>query len=167
MRQSEQFNSETSTQISLLEVHRTPALLMQKLDNLIEQHFMEQRSAEFYSSALAYITRTLNEITHCERGKTTFMMIQDRIFKEAQSLLETTPMSIKAMSFILGFEDPSYFGKFFKKMSGKPPKAYRLQALKMAEPPLTPPLKGGETRDQSPFELRGIPTGGGDINLMQ
>jgi AraC-like DNA-binding protein len=135
-------------------VYRTAALLMQKLDNLIEQYFMDHRSPDFYSSALAYLTRTLNEITHAERGKTIFMMIQDRVFKESKYLLLTTEMSVKATSFVLGFEDPSYFSRFFKKMSGMPPREFRKIEKYGYNHPLTPPLKGGEKLSQSPPESR-------------
>jgi len=50
------------------------------------KHFREEKSPDFYSNSLAHITRTLNNITHQERAKTVFMIIQDRILTEAQSV---------------------------------------------------------------------------------
>ncbi|WP_316812559.1 AraC family transcriptional regulator [Pedobacter heparinus] len=106
----------------------SPVMLMEQLDALINEHFREEKSPDFYSSALAHITRTLNNITHQERGKTVFAMVQDRVLAEAQYLLRTTRMHIRILAFILGFEDPGYFSRFFKRMTGMTPKQYRINS---------------------------------------
>jgi|GEM_PF-2965313 len=46
----------------------SPVMLMQQLDVLIDQHFREEKSVDFYSSSLNYITRTLDYITRAQRG---------------------------------------------------------------------------------------------------
>jgi AraC family transcriptional activator of pobA len=100
-------------------------MLMQQLDALIDRHFREEKSADFYSNSLNYISRTLNNIAHAERGKTVFRMVQDRVLAEAQFLLRTTGMPVQTLAYILGFEDPAYFSRFFKRMTGMTPKQYR------------------------------------------
>ena len=109
-------------------IYISPEMLMDKLDALIDVHFKEERSPDLYSVSMAFITKTLNAITKAQRGKTVFVLIQDRILKEAKHLLLTTNMPVKTMSFILGFEDPAYFSRFFKRMSGMAPKAYRINS---------------------------------------
>lgn len=103
----------------------SPEMLLAKLDALIDVHFSEEKSTEFYCSRLSYLERTLNNLVKAERGKTVFMLIQERILKEAKHLLLTTAMPVKTMAFILGFEDPAYFSRFFKRLSGMSPKQYR------------------------------------------
>lgn len=118
-----------------LGLHRSPALVVQQLEELIEEHFIEHRSPDFYSGKLAYLTTTLNGITNAERGKTVFMMIQDRIFEEAKHLLITTDVTVKALAYILNFEDCSYFGRFFKRKSGKTPRTFqKLERAKLTTP---------------------------------
>ncbi len=41
--------------------------------------------------------------------------------------LQHTALSIKEIGFSLGFEDPSYFVKFFKRMTGSMPGEFREQ----------------------------------------
>ena len=48
---------------------------------------------------------------------------------EAQRLLTHTSQSIKEIGFQLGFEDPSYFVRFFRKHTGQTPVAFREQLL--------------------------------------
>ena len=41
-------------------------------------------------------------------------------------------MTIKEVSELLGFADPAYFTRFFKRQMGMSPKDFRLQALHLA-----------------------------------
>lgn len=58
-----------------------------------------------------HLNKALKEVT----GKTTSKLIGDRIAREARALLKHTNWTIAEIAFTLGFEDPSYFIKFFKK----------------------------------------------------
>ena len=44
---------------------------------------------------------------------------------KAQRMLENTNLKINQIAPMLGFEDPYYFSKFFTKMTGLSPRAYR------------------------------------------
>lgn len=68
-----------------------------------------------------HLNRVLKEAT----GKTTSKIISERIAQEARTLLKHTNWNIAEISWCLGFEDPSYFIKFFKKESYKTPGTYR------------------------------------------
>jgi len=100
-------------------------LLLEKLDELIDLHFREQKDPGFYCSELAYTVRGLNEVTKLFRGRTVFRLIQERLLVEAKLLLSRSRMSAKLISYELGFEDPSYFGRFFRRMTGISPRQYR------------------------------------------
>lgn len=47
----------------------------------------------------------------------------------ASQLLDTTPLSVKAVATALGYEDPLYFSRVFRSVNKVSPKAYR-QMLK-------------------------------------
>jgi AraC-like DNA-binding protein len=68
-----------------------------------------------------YLNRAVKTIT----GKTTTEIIADRIIVEAKALLQKTTMPIGDISSALGFESPTYFNNFFKRMTGHPPTAFR------------------------------------------
>jgi len=54
-------------------------------------------------------------------------MVKAKMLK-ARELLATTDQSVKAIAMTLGYEDPHYFSKVFRKTSGQTPSAFRAAA---------------------------------------
>lgn len=83
------------------------------------------KSPKQYANHLAihvnYLNRSVKEIT----GKATSQIIAQRLTTEAKDLLRQTTWSVAEIAYSLGFDQPSYFSKFFKKITGKTPKHYR------------------------------------------
>lgn len=96
-----------------------------KVKQLIEKHYNKQRDAEFYSRQLNITVRKLNEIIRTVEGKSVYQLLQDRLLIESRSLLSASRLSVKEIAFTLGFEDPAYFCRFFKKKTGITPHSYR------------------------------------------
>ena len=67
----------------------------------------------------------LNEITKSAVGKTASELINDHIILEAKRYLLATPNQIKDIADMLGYEDVSYFIRFFKKHTGHSPESFR------------------------------------------
>lgn len=86
---------------------------------------LQLRSAQDYASNLSihvnHLNRSLKDVT----GKSTSTLINERIISEAKALLQHTKWNISEIAFALGFEYPTYFNNFFKKLTGTNPKAYR------------------------------------------
>lgn len=86
---------------------------------------LRMRSAKDYANNLNvhvnHLNRALKEMT----GKPTSVLINERIIQEAKALLQHTHWNISEVAFALGFEYPTYFNNFFKKMTGINPKAFR------------------------------------------
>lgn len=84
------------------------------------------KSAKDYAENLHihinHLNRSLKETT----GKSTSVHINERIIKEAKALLQHTNWNISEIAFALGFEYPTYFNNFFKKMTGINPKSFRI-----------------------------------------
>jgi len=86
---------------------------------------LQLRAAQDYANSLSvhvnHLNRSLKEVT----GKSTSTLINERILSEAKALLQHTKWNISEVAFALGFEYPTYFNNFFKKLTGTNPKAYR------------------------------------------
>lgn len=112
-------------EITLRRTYVSPELLMSRLRDLIEQNYKEVRDIAFYSSILAYGERSLNNICKEYTGLTVFMLVQERLVLEAERLLAGTGLSTKLIAYELGFYDPAYFCRFFRKMRGMSPGQFR------------------------------------------
>lgn len=90
------------------------------------QNPLQLRTAQHYAQHLNvhvnYLNRAVKEVT----GKSTTSHITERIITEAKALLQHTDWSISEIAYALGFEYPTYFNNFFKKITGTNPTAFRL-----------------------------------------
>ncbi|MDQ6478076.1 helix-turn-helix domain-containing protein [Dyadobacter sp. LHD-138] len=68
-----------------------------------------------------HLNRSVKEVT----GKSTTAHISERIISEAKALLRHTDWSIADIGYALGFEYPTYFNNYFKRMTGTVPKSVR------------------------------------------
>lgn len=103
-----------------------------KFHQLIESYYKEN---EFLANGLptvAYMAEKLNvsprylsDLLRQETGKTAIELIHIHLVKEAKNLLTEGKMNISEISFSLGFENPNYFARLFKKEVGVPPNIYR------------------------------------------
>lgn len=91
----------------------------------LENEFQKHHTVQAYAAILGISTKSLTSAVLEFNGTTPLTMINDRITLEAKRLLRFSTMIVKEIAFTLGFEDPSYFIKFFKKHTGKLPKEYR------------------------------------------
>ncbi|WP_042480050.1 helix-turn-helix domain-containing protein [Solitalea canadensis] len=98
-----------------------------KLQNLIELNFTREHLAPFYASSLNLTPKRLNEICKKIVGKTVTSLLAERINLEAKRLTGYSNQTIKEIAFQLGFDDPSYFSRFFKKKNGHTPEEFRSQ----------------------------------------
>jgi AraC family transcriptional regulator, transcriptional activator of pobA len=61
-------------------------------------------------------------------GATPLSLVHERLIEEACQRLEQTELSIEQIGYSLGFRDPGYFNRFFKRRRGLAPGAYRKTA---------------------------------------
>ena len=86
---------------------------------------LQLRTAQDYASNLSVHVNHLNRSLKETTGKSTSTLINERILREAKALLQHTNWNISEIAFALGFEYPTYFNNFFKKMTGITPRSYR------------------------------------------
>lgn len=92
---------------------------------LLEQNFHRVHTVQEYSDMLGISTRALTKYVSQSTSHSPLQIINARIALEAKRQLQHSSLSIKEIGYHLGFEDPSYFVKFFKRMTGKMPKDFR------------------------------------------
>lgn len=92
---------------------------------LLDTHVSEHRHVSEYAKMLNLSTYQLNAITKATLGKTCSDLIKEQWVLEAKRYLLATPSQVKEIAYQLGFEDISYFIRFFKKQTGLTPEAFR------------------------------------------
>lgn len=83
------------------------------------------RSAKAFAQQLNVHVNHLNRAVRLVTGKTTTELIFERLIAEAKALLQHTNWNIAEISYCLGFEEPSHFNHFFKKLTDATPTSFR------------------------------------------
>ena len=92
---------------------------------LLETHLAKHKQVGDYADMLSLSSYQLNAITKAGLGKTCSELINEHIILESKRYLLATSNQIKEIAYHLGYEDVSYFIRFFKKHTGYSPEAFR------------------------------------------
>jgi AraC family transcriptional activator of pobA len=107
------------------ETDTTPDVTIIKFKQLIEENFTKEKNVSPYADMLNMNPSCLNELTKRTTGITAGELIRNRVIDETKKLLYSSKMSGKEIAYELGFEDPAYFSRFFKKYTGTTLKEFR------------------------------------------
>lgn len=80
-----------------------------------------------FAAELHLSPRYLSDLLKQETGKTAMDLIQSFLISEAKNLLNGGEHSVAEIAYLLGFENPPYFSRYFKKETGISPKQFRKQ----------------------------------------
>lgn len=92
---------------------------------LVEDHYQEHWSIATYARELALTQQTLNRVCRAFAGKGALEIVQERMLLAARRHLIYTDASVEAIAYGLGFQDPAYFSRFFKRLAGMAPGQFR------------------------------------------
>lgn len=95
--------------------------------DLLENQFQHLKTVNNYASQMHITLKRLNKATSKIMGKTPKQLIDDRIILEAKRLLAHTNQSVKEIGFIVGFDEPTNFIKYFRKHYNATPLEFRDQ----------------------------------------
>ena len=84
------------------------------------------RTAQDYALRLSIHVNHLNRAVKEVTGRPTTAHIAERVVGEAKALLQHTDWSIADIAYGLGYDYPTYFNNFFKKMTGASPRSFRV-----------------------------------------
>ena len=105
--------------------------LLQRFQACLEQHFSSRELSIPYQKVTDYADQLhvhagyLGEVVKQTTGKSALHLIHERMLLEAQCRLRHTNLTISEIAYLLDFQSPSYFGRFFKKKLGVTPQQYR------------------------------------------
>jgi len=119
-----------STRLIKLDI-RQPELPTVKIDIirrfnvLVEEYFKEKHQVSDYAAMLNKSPKTLSNLFKMYSDKTALTFINDRIITEARRLLLFSDKTSEEITYILGYNGPGHFSKFFKKQVGISPTEFR------------------------------------------
>lgn len=96
-----------------------------RFKKLLDEHYREHWPISRYAQQLGITHTQLNRVCNELLHKPALEIINARITTEAERDLLYSSLAIKEIAFTLGFQDESYFTRFFKKQKGKSPSEFR------------------------------------------
>jgi AraC family transcriptional activator of pobA len=102
--------------------------LLRRFRLLIEAKYLRHWSVVRYARQLGASETSLNRLCRRLAGATAFELIQQRLALEARRRLAYVAGSVAAIGQELGFQDPAYFCRFFRRHNGVSPTAFRRRA---------------------------------------
>lgn len=94
---------------------------------LVEWHYTHHHTVAEFAALLHISPKALNKRITRNTRTTPNDIIKNRIILEAKRLLAHTQLTIKEIGYKLGYEDTSYFIRFFTKQVTTPPQSFRLK----------------------------------------
>jgi AraC family transcriptional regulator, transcriptional activator of pobA len=98
---------------------------LEEFMELLDVHIANHKQVSHYAELLNLSAYQLNGITRATLGKKCTDIINEYIILESKRYLLATSNQVSQIGFHLGYEDVSYFIRFFKKHTGYSPEAFR------------------------------------------
>lgn len=96
-----------------------------KFKRLIDIHFKDQWQVNRYADELNVSTSTLNRMCQTCFGSSAKSIILTRVIVEAKRRLTYTQQPLDQIAYFLGYKDPAYFSRLFRKSENISPSEYR------------------------------------------
>jgi len=106
-----------------------PQQIKQQFLDLLYQRYSAWKKPSEYAAALSLSTAHLNDTLKLLTGRSTMSIIQAHCVREAERLLRFTDLSIKEISYRVGYPNPSHFIAIFNTHKGITPLQYRVQGM--------------------------------------
>ena len=99
--------------------------LMHSLLELIERHYTSQHDVDFYAAKLSLGKKRLNVLSVDVFGQTVKQLLTQRLILQAKRMISASGSTFKEIASELGFNDASYFSRFFRQHAGVTPEEFR------------------------------------------
>lgn len=97
-----------------------------KFITLLSNNFKRERTVGFYAEQMCVTPKYLSLLIKEFSGKSAAEWIDNYVITEAMTLLRYSTMSIQEVAYELSFSSQSFFGKYFKHLTGMSPSEYKL-----------------------------------------
>ncbi|MCA9951871.1 MAG: helix-turn-helix domain-containing protein [Anaerolineales bacterium] len=101
---------------------------------LVEQHISTVHNLHDYAQWLDVTVGHLTETVKAETGFPAGVLLRKRLLLEAKRWLAYSDLTAAQVASKLQFDDPSYFGRFFKRETGQTPNTFRAEFGKTSSP---------------------------------
>lgn len=98
--------------------------IVQLYNQLLLEFNTKEHAVSFYAEKLNITPNHLNKCVKLVLNKSASALLNEMIILEAKVLMNQNPINVGELAFALGFEDPSYFARFFKKHTDITPTEY-------------------------------------------
>lgn len=99
--------------------------LVEKSIQYLEDHYSENISLEEVCEYVAMSKNYFCYLFKRETGKSMWVLLTEIRMEKARYMLEHTDMKSYEISYNIGYDNPSYFSKLFKKMHAMTPNEYK------------------------------------------
>lgn len=99
----------------------------QRFIRTLGEHFRHERSVGFYARELCITPKYLTTLIRRVSGKSVSDWIDIYVTLEAKALLRFSNRSIQEVAYALNFPNQSFFGSYFKRITGMSPSEFRAQ----------------------------------------
>ncbi|MBR0245778.1 MAG: helix-turn-helix domain-containing protein [Bacteroidales bacterium] len=96
-----------------------------RFKELVREHCTKEHRIPFYAGQLNVSPHYLSALVKAESGSSVMDWIEKALIQEAKVLLSQTEGTVIQISEELGFPNPAFFNKYFKRLTGITPLAYR------------------------------------------
>ncbi len=104
-----------------------------QISSYLEANYMHDLTLSSIAETMNYSDAYFCKIFKQCFGVSFVMYLADLRVKKAKEMLEDITINIKEISGLVGYQDPNYFTKVFKRMVGMTPSDYRIKALNQKE----------------------------------
>lgn len=111
--------------VPLIHNIRKPAGLFQTYKELLSQSADIRNDVSYFAMRLNTTPQNLNAICRKAVNQSASTVLAEYLIGEAKRLLFYTDNTVAEISYILYFNDPSHFVKYFKRFTGCTPKTFR------------------------------------------
>ena len=95
--------------------------------DLLGKHCCEERRIKFYADKICITPKHLSGMIKAVSGKSANSWINEYVVQEAKSRLQFSEKSVQEIGFDLNFPNASFFGRYFKRITGMSPLEFRHQ----------------------------------------
>lgn len=107
------------------------AQIFRHFNHLIEDNYRSHWTLTQYAGELGVTEARLNEICRRLAGLSSKRLIMDRVMQQARRLLRFTSLPVTEIGYELGFKDPAYFARFFRRYADLTATEYRQKHLEL------------------------------------
>ncbi|MFC0878489.1 helix-turn-helix domain-containing protein [Saccharicrinis sp. FJH2] len=100
-----------------------------RFKQLANEHYKTHKYVKFYAKELGVSENYMNRCVKAHFNKSSKQIIQNIIILQSQLLMFSSSKDISEICYDVGIDDPSYFSRLFKKITGQTPSVFKNQII--------------------------------------